>query len=220
VRQLFNYASNPIGPATLALGIVGMVALWRERQRELLAGLLLPILLTLLVALAHRYPFGGSRATMFLVPITFLLAGHGFAAMLRWTAGWQRVALSLTAIALLSGATQTAYRFVSPYVIADIRPEVEYVRGHRSADQAIWITHPNSWVEFLCYWPAPEPLIWGPKHTPQFEQAREFWVIVSFNPEEGIAKRKPQLDAAAKVADPVEQHISRGGSATLFRLRS
>jgi hypothetical protein len=88
----FNYVVATVGWVALVLALVGAVALWRRRQREALAFLLLPPLV-----------LGGYFATQLVffernlspaLPLLLVLAGVGGAALLgplalrwRWIAG-------------------------------------------------------------------------------------------------------------------------------------
>lgn len=72
----------PVGFPVFTLGaaalVVGGIAL--HNQRQPLALLLMPVLVTLLAALAHVYPFG-ERLILFLVPIFFLFIAEGLASI-------------------------------------------------------------------------------------------------------------------------------------------
>jgi uncharacterized membrane protein len=222
IRQLFNYFCNPIGPATLVLGIIGVIALWRRRERgsrEVLAVLLLPMLLTLLAALAHRYPFGGSRATLFLIPSVALLTAAGFTELTRKGPRLKTFAIGAAAVLLVSGAAQAGYHLIVPRNQSHPRPAIEYVQQHRTPDQGVWVPHGSSWIEFQCYWPQRDSLIWGPNEKARLQKVKEFWLVFEFDPRQGMKKRKPLLDEAAKTADQVEEKLYNGGAAYRFRVR-
>ena len=79
---------SPLGPIVaglLAMGLfaIGVVSLWKNRERGVLALLLGPIALTMLASALHRYPFHG-RVLIFLVPGLLLPVAEGIAAIGRW----------------------------------------------------------------------------------------------------------------------------------------
>ena len=77
----------PLGDAnggsilTVVCVAMGAVILWRRRDRECLALFGVPLLLNLVAAAMHRYPYGGSaRLSQHLAPGICVLAGLGLAA--------------------------------------------------------------------------------------------------------------------------------------------
>ncbi len=96
---------------SLALFIVGAVAMWRCRRKVILLTCLAPFGLALMAAAIRRYPYGGvtdgspARVMQYLVPSICLLAGVGGAALLasdpraRATAGSSPGATGLAVLA-------------------------------------------------------------------------------------------------------------------------
>jgi hypothetical protein len=77
-------SANGASSATFLLCLIGIWQLGRSRQGPLLYLLLLPFALTLLAAVLHRYPYGGSaRIAQHLAPAICLLTGAGLAETLR-----------------------------------------------------------------------------------------------------------------------------------------
>lgn len=218
LRKLCNYAVNPVGPITLVLSVIGGVTLWRNlRQRELLAALTLPMLLTLAAALIHAYPFGGSRATMFLVPLMLLLAGVGFARLLQCSLRYRQAAMVAAGVLVLSGIGQGVYCLVIPRNTSHPRPAIEYVQAHRTPGQAVWVPEGNSWEEFKCYWRDRDALVTGPEAAPDAARTAEYWLIFEFDPNQGMRKRQPLVDAAKATGTILDQKIVNGGAAYLVR---
>jgi hypothetical protein len=85
--EMFGYpggGGDGASTGTFLLTVAGALALWKRRERALLATLLGPFALTFLAAVAHKYPYGGtSRHLQFLAPSICVLAGIG---------GWSLIA--------------------------------------------------------------------------------------------------------------------------------
>ena len=86
-----NMMAYPVGgknfgsTLTFLLVVLGIVTLWRNRQRTLLLLLLGPLPLMLIAAAMKKYPYGTSaRVAQHLAPIFCLLAGVGLASALRF----------------------------------------------------------------------------------------------------------------------------------------
>ncbi len=90
-----NMLAYPVGgnhggsTATFVLIIFGMIALWRTRQRLVLALLLSPIPLMFIAAALKKYPYGDSaRVEQHIAPAACLIAGAGLVAFLNH--GWKK----------------------------------------------------------------------------------------------------------------------------------
>jgi len=89
---------------TLLCGL-GIACLVRQRRLAVLGLYLLPFGLTLVAAILHRYPYGGSaRYEQHLAPAICLLAALGLASALHWLARtpWRARCLTGTALAVLA----------------------------------------------------------------------------------------------------------------------
>jgi hypothetical protein len=208
---VFNYPYDRGGAVLLPLGIIGAIHLWRTGKRELLGILVIPILLTLLAATAKRYPFGGTRLTVFLAPATLLLAGYGLAILARdharkLGASWHVLIALLIG---LNGAVATYHLFVPRYR-GNMRPAVEYVRAHRQPGDYVYARRDE---ELLAYWPDPDERVhlggW-PKHF----HGERFWVLLSFGPSRESESQLPRH--AERFGEPIDRFETRGGAALLF----
>jgi hypothetical protein len=71
-----NFASS----LTTALCLVGLWSWWRRLDRQVLGLLVWPFVLSMIAAILHKYPYGGSaRLDQHLAPAICLLAGQGVA---------------------------------------------------------------------------------------------------------------------------------------------
>ncbi|CAN5631592.1 hypothetical protein BH23PLA1_BH23PLA1_10340 [soil metagenome] len=104
---------------SLLLLLAGVVALWRSRQKTVLAACLIPFGLALLAATLRRYPYGDAARTMqYLAPATCLLIGAGAAACLSRIskAGGKTRALRMSLLALaMIGIVPTVAELWHPY---------------------------------------------------------------------------------------------------------
>jgi 4-amino-4-deoxy-L-arabinose transferase-like glycosyltransferase len=113
-----NLMAYPVGgknfgsTGTFLLVIVGSVALWRSRRRDLLALLLGPLVLMFLAAALRLYPYGTSaRVALHMAPAFCLLSGLGLGSVLKVLVRRQHVpaafripACALAVVAVLGAA--------------------------------------------------------------------------------------------------------------------
>ncbi len=220
--QLHNYAFEPWGPINLGLSVLGVWVLAGQKRRPLLGILLAPVALTFLAALAGRYPFGGSRVTLFLMPAVLLLMGVGLTNLHRLPHPTLRKwAWVLPALLLGGGLVQGAYFVAFPRNQSHLRPVVQYVREHRRPGQPIYVPTGISWVEFQCYWRRPDPpLVLTPENIEPLERAERFWLVFEFDPAQGLKKREKFLQQARSIGVQEDQFIIPGGAAYLFHRTS
>ncbi len=197
-------------PAIAVLSIFAIAWLWR-RDRERLAILTLPILLTILAAFAKRYPLDGGRVNLFLAPGLTLLAGYGIDGILTLRPavkrGW------VAAAAVLINAPQIVFCVIAlfvPRTRASARPAVEYVLAHREPGQAVYTISVH---QVWCYWPDSEP---HPQNIKDVTPAPgRFWLITTNRPgrraEKVEDRLKPARNAGTQIGKPYI--VSDGGGA-------
>jgi hypothetical protein len=180
--KLFDYPYTNWGWLLLLLCILACFRSRRPGRRELVL-LFSPILLVLAAAMAHRYPFGGHRLTVFLAPALFLGAGWGVDALLQWRAAHPKpvaVALILCGVAIAFGLGVAAFHLVKPRTRDHLRPAIAFAHRHYQPGDGLVVLNR---AEFLCYWrPMPTPSIVVPQDAPMDPMAipkswQRFWVI-------------------------------------------
>ncbi|HEV8341196.1 MAG TPA: hypothetical protein VGR30_02375 [Candidatus Binatia bacterium] len=145
---LFNYFWQPLGAALLALAFVGSVRLWHNHRSSDVCFLLLPLLIALVAAFFHRWPFGGNQHMVFAAPAVFLLAAEGVETVRqrlmqrRQWLGW-----AFVAVLLLPNVSDSAYRIFSPRQRHEVRPVIEHVQRSRKPGDKIIVFDPAT-VEF------------------------------------------------------------------------
>lgn len=64
----------------LGLLTIGLWGVWKSKQRrQLLLLIITPIAIVFVLAMVRLYPYDGNRQVIFLIPMLYILAGHGFA---------------------------------------------------------------------------------------------------------------------------------------------
>ena len=220
VLQLIGLCRYPYeigGEVVFALACCGAWALRRDRRGQLLGMLLAPIGLTLLASLAGRYPFGGSRVTLFLVPAAFLLSGRGvewFWSVIGPT-WWRGIGAAIPVIVIVIGLAQAAFHLVVPRHRGHIRPAAEFVRAQRVPGEPVYVIGELS--PLLCYWR--EPQVLRPlkaEDAPHIADER-FWVVAAFADRDGERKVESAMMAAADQFGPPRAPFAyRGGAAYQF----
>jgi hypothetical protein len=150
--DLVNYLAIWAAPIVLVLAVCGA---WAVRRHLSLCILLCgPILLCAAAAIVQKYPYGGSRAVMFLLPCLCMLAGAGFAWLLTlknpWVAWLAWIAMVTANVILLVGLV---YYLILPRTRSHIRPAIEYMRGHYQSGDHIYVIGDTTSEDYLCYRP-------------------------------------------------------------------
>ncbi|HTW94691.1 MAG TPA: hypothetical protein VMD30_07865 [Tepidisphaeraceae bacterium] len=213
-RQTFslcNYAYEPWGIMILLLAAAGM------RRVRFAKVLMAPIVVTLLAAMFDRYPFGGARVDLFLVPTILILAAAGIQRMAVILNKPNRcLAFVLAAIPTISGLGQSSYHLVHPYLTSQLRPVLEWVRPRVRPDDTLVLVGPNTWPVCYVYWPQPpsRPMIVG-VNEPCHPRGR-FWCICEYAPGEFAKKRQTVINRISAGLAPLESYVGEGGAAFLF----
>jgi hypothetical protein len=213
LADLFDYGYDRAGFLLLPLGLAGAVQLWRAGHRQLLGMLVMPVLLTLLAAALHRYPFGGTRLTLFLAPGCLLLVGAGLEPLRRvLLPRTGRAWLAVPALILAVGVAISVYHLWVPRYRGNMRPVVDYIRAHRAPDEPVYaLRH----VEFLVYWPDPDPNVRLGQWPEPFPREGRFWIALSVG--QGRDKLRKELDYdAAGLGQPTSITTWRGGAALFY----
>jgi hypothetical protein len=215
VLDLFVYPSHEIaGGALLALAGIGLFWCWRSGYRRVLMVLMMPAALTLLAAALRKYPFGGSRATLFLSPMVILAAGmgvDGWRHIFPRLAGWWWV---LPAVLLGAAAPQAIYHLAEPRCRSDVRSVAQYLQSHIGPGDEIYIA--NGTCEFLWYWRGQTRTLHGKELDGTDLPWKRFWVVGAFTPGKHTKVMDQDLENARKVADEREKFVGKGGAAFLF----
>ena len=144
VRKLFslaNYAYENAGPIVLFAAIVGAMTWWRSGLRRPLLLFVLPLGLNVLASALHRFPFSGTRVTLYATPMLFLLCAVGVerivqsAAPRRWARATWALPIALAAIGILPAT----YAFVVPRHRGHVRPSAEFIAARRRGDEPIYV---------------------------------------------------------------------------------
>lgn len=218
-RHLFsmcNYAAEPLGFLTLPCTVLG--AVWMARRGELrhMALLLNPIGMNLLAASVGRYPFDGSRVTVYLAPAVLLLSGAGAMAIVEWaTDSARKLAVIPPAALALISAGGAAFHLVAPRDRGHIRPAIAFVREHAGKDDAIYAL---LYREFQCYWPEDDRRVWTDLPAADQIPSRRFWIVWSFPNARVLHRLDGTLKWAESFATRRLSYVGHGGSAYLFEI--
>ena len=140
----------PWSPLFVLLAVTGVVTLWR-RQRETALILLGPVLVTLMAAALHLYPFTG-RALSFLLPV-FLLATAAGAdhALTNWPRRLQFASPALLALMVGSPVYATLVA-LPPERVEHLRPVMAEVAERRQRNDATYVFY-GAGQAFMYYAP-------------------------------------------------------------------
>lgn len=220
IKQLIGLCRYPYeigGEVVFALACAGAWALWQAGRRQLLGMVLALVGLTLLASFAGRYPFGGSRVTLFLAPAMFLLAGRGIEWLWSRVAEtkWRGVGIAVPIILLGIGIGQVAYHLGVPRHRGHVRPAVEFVRAHRQGGEPVYVI--GEPTPFRCYWRAPGlPLQTTAQDVPAIADER-FWIVAAIGNERDERKiESAKTGLSERINPPRRMTAYRGGAAYQF----
>jgi hypothetical protein len=160
-KNLFSQFLNfPVFLAAVFFSL-GVVYLWRKK-RYLVFFMLAPVILTIMLAVLRKYPFG-DRTNMFLVPnlILLIFAGLEGAADLFNRKRWAKIIVFLLAgVMMYPSVTRSIQQFRDPLGEEDSRPVVFFLGSHYRPTDALFFN--NSAIQGLVYY-------WGYWGFPQRE---------------------------------------------------
>jgi hypothetical protein len=141
---------NQVEKIALVCVLVGVLS-FAQRDRLMLAVLLIPVGLAFLGSALHAYPIS-LRTELFLVPSIILLLVEGVVQAVRLMPDrWRSIGAIALAIVLAAGPVyQATARLVHPRQREEIRPVLEFVRDHWKAGDTLYI-HSEAQYAFRYY---------------------------------------------------------------------
>lgn len=126
------------GLAIIAL-ITGCVFLFKQ-NKTILGIIVSPILLTLIAAGLHQYPFQ-SRLVLFLMPVAIIAIGAGTLYLYRQSRHLILKILSifLIAILIIPSAWESAQLMKNPIEKSEIKPVIAYIKEHQQPQDLLYI---------------------------------------------------------------------------------
>ena len=121
----------------VGLAVLGGWSLWGRKRSA--AGMILgPVLLTLLAAVAHQYPFS-DRLILFLVPGLLLAAAEGIDCLTSRAMRWFGRPSLLLAAALTAPALYPVASSPPPYRVEDLKPVLAHLQSQRRAGDKVYV---------------------------------------------------------------------------------
>lgn len=153
LKKLFAVFRSPLDlswPGLAALIVAtGCWSLW-SRDRGRLLPLLLPVLFTVGLSMAERYPFHG-RFLAFLLPVFFILVAQGIGQVMEGPP-WRLLTGILILAVLMSQPLGRSLKYLIPEAEADIRSLVTYLRSHQKQGDYIYFNNDSQWGFHFYYY--------------------------------------------------------------------
>jgi Dolichyl-phosphate-mannose-protein mannosyltransferase len=162
-ETFFTIFQSPVGLDLAGIGafafLVGVLAMFSapfsapfSLQRQKLFILLAPLVVTLLAATLHKYPFSG-RLLLFAVPALVLVIAEGAAYVrvkTRTTA--PAIGACLIGVLFFYPVLFSSYHLIRPSFREEIKPVLSYIQAHARPGDSLYI-HPDAWPAFRYYAP-------------------------------------------------------------------
>ena len=150
LRRTNGGLGYPWSPLFVLLAVTGVVALWR-RQRETALILLGPVVVTLMAAALHAYPFTG-RLLSFLLPVFLLATAAGAGHMLTKSPGRLQFASPALLALLVGSPVYAALAALPPERVEHLRPVMAEVAERRQGNDATYVFY-GAGQAFMYYAP-------------------------------------------------------------------
>ncbi len=215
--DLFNYGYENAGPVLLVLAVIGTRSWWKTGDRRHLILLTLPLGLNLFASALHRFPFSGSRVTLYITPSLFLLAATGAGHLVRRATliSWRRAAWALPIALTAFGLIGAAYHLVVPRHRGQPRPSARFVAAHRTNEEPIYVV---GIVEpWKCYLTDPA-IPWRriePANAADISDER-FWIVYASSSSREEKRQHEALLLAEKRASICDDFETAGSTAVHF----
>jgi hypothetical protein len=221
-----------------AVAFIAGVALYTRRRRIRMWVLLLPLLLTLLAALARQYPFAArwdtsGRLLMFLLPSLALIMAEGVARLPDLTRS--RLALACSALLMvgIAAPTLTYAAVMVPQVRSEAKPLLEYGTARLAPGDMLYVYYNGRFVWDYYgsrYGWAPDRVLIGSCSRlepvgylrdldPLRGHPRVWLFFVGGGGVEGFDEKDLILDYLDHVGRRLDDRVSHGASLYLYDLR-
>jgi hypothetical protein len=213
--EVFHFQMYPIGPIMLIGALAGVWTLGRA-NRPLLILLVLPIGLDLLASFLQQYPYGGTRATLFLCPFICLLCGVGAAAWCEYLPGHWRWSGAVLALVPLAMTAMAGYQLVAPRSKGEMRDAVRFLLSHRRPGEPVYLVGQQTAGAANWYLPHPDPPAYRilSQTTPIY--GGQFWVVISYEPRKYDENKPAMSQPGVHVDESRSLHI-RGADVLWFK---
>jgi hypothetical protein len=135
--EILRYAYEPMGNLLTIVAVTGAFALWRRGQRQLVAFLVFPVMLTCVAALLKQYPIGATRVMVFAAPAVLFLIGAGLPVAFENVRRLGSVPVLVLAILVLFPVGQSVYRIVWPWERVSSSAAAAFVKARRSPHEMV-----------------------------------------------------------------------------------
>ncbi|MFB2838229.1 glycosyltransferase family 39 protein [Floridanema evergladense] len=245
IHSFIRFFNQPLGfkimdEVAIVVFIIGTIIFLRKKKQTFLI-LMSPLLVTLVAAYLHKYPFR-SRLILFLTPFFILIIAEGTAFFFsHFTKPKKRIKIAGLIIATLlifPPLIQSSVYFFHPETRHEIRPIIEYIKTNQKPDDAIFLAggSPDQFQYYAAkygysnsmYYILPYDDFFNPetfseqtweeikRTTPQLQNKQRVWFVVSGLKRAREVIVKSSLDRIGQKLD----YFSKPGSLTyLYQLK-
>ena len=236
IKKIFDFFSLPYFPLSLIIIIAGLSLYYKRSHKRFLVYILLPLILVLGASFLQRYPFGGSRLMLFVLPLLYLSWGKGLD-FIFMKLGRSRLFLPLL-VAVIFLVVSPVSNFVemakNPLRLEEMRPLLREMQTHVKSQDKIYVYY-GAVEAFKYYYKTKhysmidtKNIIWGNPHRDEISRYAadlekhlrknmRIWIIFSHYWENERASIIHYLNQQGKL----QRKISNTGTiAYLFKIES
>lgn len=235
VTTSFGIFQVPVGLELSGLAafafLVGFISMSSNNKQTLLI-LTSPILVTLVSAVFHKYPFSG-RLLLFIVPGLLLVVAEGAEQIWQKTKdGGSMIGACLIGLLFLYPVLFSSYHFIRPSRREEIKPVMNYIKEHQRAGDMLYVHH-GAIPAFRYYAPrfGLSSMRWVPgtfsednweryeKDLDQFPSPSRVWVLFSHSESRtGVDEERVFLYFLDRRGKRIDYFKSVGATAYLYEL--
>ncbi|HET8670675.1 MAG TPA: hypothetical protein VFM05_08645, partial [Candidatus Saccharimonadales bacterium] len=142
ILTFFGIFKHPVGLEFSGLAALtfffGCLSMFRSTRKNFFI-LISPVLVTLMAAVFHKYPFG-ERLLLFTTPVFLILIAEGTVQILsKINGGASIVAVWLIGLLSLHPVLYSSYHLLTPRMREEIKPVMNYTREHTRDEDALYV---------------------------------------------------------------------------------
>ncbi len=141
--KILGVFNNPAGLSfsglVFSVFLIGIFQSFKTNNKVALQ-LIMPLILTVVAAFLHKYPFHG-RFLLFAIPILFIFIAEGFTFLFERKIFGSILSISLLLLVLVQPISEACLHVINPRYIAEIRPLLTYLKSKQQKGDSLYLNN-------------------------------------------------------------------------------